>query len=140
MEASDDAVIAAAQAAGAHELIVRLPKGYNTRVGAAGGWLSAGQRQRIGLARALFGDPKLIVLDEPTSNLDTVGEQALEESLARTKARGATLVVISHRPAVLALADMLAVVVDGQLQQFGSRQDILKQVQPPALPGSRHVA
>lgn len=141
MEAGDEAIIAAAQAAGAHDLIVRLPKGYETRVGTAGTWLSAGQRQRIGLARALFGDPRLIVLDEPNSNLDTEGEQALEESLARARSRGATLVVISHRPAVLALADVLAVLVDGQLQQIGSRQDVLKRVQPSAIHSAPlHVA
>ncbi len=139
-DADDEAIVAAAQAASAHELIVRLPKGYDTEVGQAGTALSAGQRQRIGLARALFGDPKLIVLDEPNANLDTDGEIALAESLAKAKARGATLVVISHRPSLLGLADMIAVLVDGQLQQFGPRQEIMKKLQPHAVTNDRNAA
>lgn len=139
-DASDTAVISAAQAAGAHDLIVRLPKGYETPTGPAGVALSAGQRQRIGLARALFGEPQLVVLDEPNANLDTEGEDALNQSLARLKARGATVIVISHRPAVLALADLLAVLVDGQLQQFGPKQEVLKRIQPPPSAVERNVA
>jgi PrtD family type I secretion system ABC transporter len=140
MEADDEEVVAAARAAGVHEMILRLPKGYETPIGSGGTRLSAGQRQRIGLARALFGEPRLILLDEPNSNLDTEGEQALDECLARTKARGATLVVISHRPAVLALADKLAVLVDGQIQQYGSRSEILQRVQPGAVAQVPHHA
>ena len=139
-DASDEDVIAAAMAAGTHELIVRLAKGYQTPVGSAGVALSAGQRQRVGLARALFGNPQLVVLDEPNANLDTEGEEALAVSLGRLKARGATVVVISHRPAVLALADMLAVLVDGQLQQFGPRQEIMKRIQPHPVAVDRNVA
>lgn len=138
--ASDEAVIAAAMAAGAHEFIVRLPQGYETPAGVGGAALSAGQRQRIGLARALFGDPQLVVLDEPNANLDNEGEEALAQSLARLKARGATVIVISHRPTVLALADMLAVLMDGQLQQFGARQEVLKRLQAPRTAVDSHVA
>ncbi len=139
-QAPDEAVIAAAKAAGAHEFIVRLSKGYETPAGLSGSALSAGQRQRIGLARALFGDPQLVVLDEPNANLDAEGEEALAKSLARLKERGATVVVISHRPSVLALADMLAALVDGQLQHFGPKQEVLKRIQPPRPVVDRNVA
>jgi PrtD family type I secretion system ABC transporter len=139
-EASDEDVIAAAMAAGAHEFIVKLPQGYETPAGVGGAALSAGQRQRIGLARALFGNPQLVVLDEPNANLDSEGEEALALSLARLKARGATAIVISHRPTVLAVADMLAVLVEGQLQQFGPRPEVLKRIQAPRPVADQHVA
>lgn len=138
--ATDEAVIEAAQAAGAHDLIVRLNAGYETRIGAGGTVLSAGQRQRIGLARALFGNPQLVVLDEPNANLDTDGEDALGRSLVALKQRGATVVLISHRPAILSSADMVAVIVDGQLQQFGPRQEVMAKIQPPRIAVHRNVA
>ena len=131
--ADDAAVTAAALHADAHEMIVRLKDSYNTRVGPGGVALSAGQRQRIGLARALFGEPRLIVLDEPNSNLDTEGEQALAASLARARERGATLVVVSHRPSLLVHADLIALLVDGELKDFGPRAEVLQRLQP-ALP------
>ena len=138
-EAADEAVVAAAQAAGAHDMILGLAQSYETRLAPGGVNLSAGQRQRIGLARALFGDPNLIVLDEPNSNLDAEGEQALLTALQRAKARGATLVVVSHRPALLAQADFLAVLVGGKLQHFGPRQEILKRLQAVSTSGEGHA-
>ena len=132
-EATDEEVTAAARDADAHEMILRLKDGYQTQVGPAGAALSAGQRQRIGLARALFGEPRLIVLDEPNANLDVEGEQALAQGLERAKARGATLVVISHRPSVLAQADFLGVMHDGEMREYGPRDDVMKRLQPAQL-------
>ena len=94
-------VVAAAKVAGVHELILNLPKGYDTVIGGAGGVLSGGQRQRIGLARAIYGSPKYLVLDEPNSNLDDQGERELVEAIRRIKAAGATVIVITHRTMVL---------------------------------------
>lgn len=128
--AEDAEVIAAAQMAGCHQLILQLPEGYDTRIGAGGATLSGGQRQRIGLARALFRLPRLIVLDEPNASLDNEGEQALMQAIARARAAGSTIVMVSHRPSALAAVDYLAVLVDGQLQHFGPRDEVLAQVQP----------
>jgi PrtD family type I secretion system ABC transporter len=135
-EAEDEQIVDAARRAGVHEMILRLPKGYDTQVGPGGSSLSAGQRQRVGLARALFGSPRLIVLDEPNSNLDSEGEQALVQAIMRAKAEGATVLVVTHRPSLLAGADQLAVIVDGQLQHFGPRDEVLRKVQAqaPAAP------
>lgn len=136
--ADDSAVVAAAQMAGVHEMILRLAKGYDTLLGPGGSMLSAGQRQRVGLARALLGEPRLVVLDEPNSNLDADGEAALVLAVQRVRASGATVVMISHRPSLLADADMIGVVVDGQIQHFGPRDEVLAKIQPK--PAGRALA
>ena len=128
-EASDRDVVEAAKLAGAHEMILRFPNGYETQIGSGGSLLSAGQRQRVGLARALLGNPKLVVLDEPNSNLDSDGERALVQAVKSVRDSGATVVMVSHRPALLAEADLLGVVVDGQLQHFGLRDEVLSKLQ-----------
>ena len=122
------AIIAAAKAAGVHELILRLPSGYETNVGPDGSALSAGQRQRVALARALFRDPFLVVLDEPNSNLDADGETALGNAIQSVRDRGGIVVVIAHRPSALAAVDHVAMINDGQITAFGPKDDVLKKV------------
>ena len=125
-EAPPDAVIRAAQAAAAHEMILRLPQGYDTMVSPSGGPLSGGQVQRIGLARALFGDPVLLILDEPNANLDHEGSQALNRAIRAAKARGAAVLVMAHRPAALQECDLLLVLEDGVMTACGPRDTILR--------------
>jgi ABC-type protease/lipase transport system fused ATPase/permease subunit len=127
-DASDEDVVAAARAAECHDLILHLPEGYQTDVGAAGAYLSAGQRQRIGLARALFGKPNFIVLDEPNSNLDAAGDEALQAAILNLKERGATVVIIAHRPAAIQHCTMLLVIDGGEMKAFGPAAEVLAQL------------
>jgi PrtD family type I secretion system ABC transporter len=126
--ATSEAILKAARIAGVHDMILRLPDGYATRIGAGGMSLSAGQRQRIGLARALFGDPFLIVLDEPNANLDTEGEQALTRAIQTMRAARSIVIVISHRPSALAALDMALVLYDGKAIAFGRRDEVFARV------------
>ena len=129
-DAIPDAVYEAARLAGCHEMILRLPQGYETEIGDAGQHLSGGQRQMIGLARALFGAPKLLVLDEPNSNLDGETEARLVASLAEIKRRGTTVVVVSHRPALVQAVDKVLLLKDGAAEMFGPRAEVLRKLMP----------
>ncbi len=128
-DAEPETVVQAAKAAGVHDLIVHMPDGYQTQVGSQGATLSAGQRQRIGLARALYNRPFIVVMDEPNSNLDGEGEQALTEAVKAIKARGGIAIMVAHRPSALAAVDFLAVIQQGKLIAFGLKDDILGQNQ-----------
>jgi ATP-binding cassette subfamily C exporter for protease/lipase len=129
-EVDGQKVIDAATRTGMHEQILRLPKGYDTPLGEAGTALSAGQRQRIGLARALYGDPSLIVLDEPNSNLDDAGEAALVKAVEDLKARGKTVVLITHRMNALAVVDKILVMMEGTVKMYGPRDQVLAALAP----------
>jgi ATP-binding cassette subfamily C protein len=136
-----DAVIAAAQAAGVHDLIINLPDGYETMVGEQGSALSAGQAQRIALARALYRDPFLVVLDEPNSNLDAEGDEALTRAILGLRARGAITVVVAHRPSAIAGVDYILIMAKGRQQQFGPKEEILTRIAPTnAAPRALKVA
>ncbi|MDD1981210.1 type I secretion system permease/ATPase [Pseudomonas asiatica] len=123
-EVDSEAVIRAARSSGVHDMILRFPQGYDTRLAADGSPLSGGQKQRIALARALYGEPNLVVLDEPNANLDDVGEKALVDALAELKARGATVILISHRPNVLCAVDKVLMLRDGAVHMLGSRDEV----------------
>ena len=125
-------VQAAAQLVGLHEFILALPQGYDSPVGRDGAMLSGGERQRVGLARAMYGDPVFVVLDEPNSSLDEEGDAALARAIAMMKSRGTTFVVMTHRTSVLAVADKMLVLLDGQVQAFGPRDEVLGAMQKQA--------
>jgi ATP-binding cassette subfamily C protein len=128
-------VIGAAKAAGAHDLILSLPNGYDTPIGEGGTSLSAGQRQRVALARALYGDPFLVVLDEPNSNLDDEGDRALTGAIANVRRRGGIVIVIAHRPSALAAVDQVLVLANGQKVKMGPKEEVLRAVlRPSATP------
>ena len=133
-------VIAAAKSAGLHDMILRLPKGYDTPIGEAGSLLSGGQRQRVGLARAVYGNPMLVVLDEPNANLDEVGEAALMGTIWTLKALGKTVVLITHRPGAIAAADQLVILRDGAVHMTGPREAVLAEMRIAQAAATQHTS
>ena len=121
-------VVQAAQLAGVHDLILKMPQGYDTIIGPAGTNLSGGQRQRVGLARAVYGEPKLIVLDEPNSNLDEVGEIALVQAIQTLKQKSVTVIIITHRTSVLNCVDKLLAMQEGRVALFGPREKVVAEI------------
>jgi ATP-binding cassette subfamily C protein EexD len=137
-------VVQAARDTGVHDMILRLPEGYDTVIGQSGGGLSGGQRQRIGLARAFYGNPALIVLDEPNSNLDDQGELALRAALGNCRQKGRTVILITHSTSLLACVDKLMLMNEGQVLALGPRDEVLaqlkaRQAQVQAQPGAQKL-
>lgn len=139
-EADARDIIQAARDAGAHEMILRLPHGYETRIGDGGAELSAGQRQRLALARALYRSPFFTVLDEPNSNLDSEGEEALVDAMLAVRRRGGIVVVVTHRPTALAGVDLVAVMIAGKLQAFGPKEEVMQRMTRQGPPRSSMAA
>ncbi|MBS7812015.1 type I secretion system permease/ATPase [Roseococcus pinisoli] len=131
-DSGPEAVFEAAKLAGCHEMILRLPEGYDTQIGEGGIHLSGGQRQMIGLARAFFGDPKFVVLDEPSASLDGEGEQALARALATLKEQGTTVVAVTHRPSLVQALDKVLVLKAGTVATIGPRGEVMRRLAPPA--------
>lgn len=131
-EVDSAAVVEAAQCANAHEMILSLPAGYDTRVGEHGAWLSPGQRQRVALARALYGNPQYVVLDEPNSNLDGAGEAALVQAMSTLRRKKVTSIVITHRPSLISHVHKILVLGAGRIQQFGPATEVLREMQRQA--------
>ena len=133
-DAAPEKIIEAAKLADVHEMIVALPEGYNTVIGRSGRSLSAGQRQRLALARALYDNPFLVVLDEPNSNLDAIGESALTNAIKAMREKGSIVVVIAHRPSAIATVDKILCLKEGKMAGFGPKEEVLKQVVQPVQP------
>jgi ATP-binding cassette subfamily C protein len=127
-DAADERIVAAAMNANAHQLILSQKKGYLTEIGPSGVRLSGGERQRIGLARAFYGDPKLMVLDEPNSNLDLEGEQALEQAIAKASSRGTTILLITHKPSIASKCDRILMLRDGQVELYGPATEVMQKL------------
>ncbi|MBG6209928.1 ATP-binding cassette subfamily C protein [Labrenzia sp. EL_126] len=133
-DAEPEKIIEAAKLADVHKMIVALPEGYNTMIGRSGRSLSAGQRQRLALARALYNNPFLVVLDEPNSNLDAIGESALTNAIKAMREKGSIVVVIAHRPSAIATVDKILCLKDGKMAGFGPKEEVLRQVVQPVQP------
>jgi ABC-type protease/lipase transport system fused ATPase/permease subunit len=138
-DVTDADVVQAAQMAGVHDLILRMPKGYDTDVGEGGLVLSAGQRQRVGLARAVLGAPPFVILDEPNANLDAEGEEALMRAIEALKKSGSTVVIISHKAGVFRSADKMLVLREGRVELFGPREQVMARLVKPARTEVRAV-
>ena len=138
-EVDSDKVIQAAKLAGAHDVIVKLPDGYDTYIGPAGITLSAGQRQRIGLARALYGDPRIVVLDEPNSNLDDAGEMALHQALLKLKEKKITTIIVSHKVSILNIVDKIAIIRDGVLMAYDNAASIMNALKNNPKPARKYM-
>jgi ABC-type protease/lipase transport system fused ATPase/permease subunit len=132
-QAPDDAIIDAARKADVHELILSFPEGYDTAIGEGGALLSAGQRQRIGLARALYGNPALVVLDEPNANLDAAGEAAVVAAVQHARQSGSTVIIIAHRPSAIAALDQLMMLREGRVIALGPKEEVLEKVTQKAV-------